>query len=244
MAIFAYASPILPGRTPLVRERYKQKIAEESLPQVDAERIRFWGLLGLKGWSCFLQRLRERDYFIHCLEGDSLESIIGNLRELIEQGHPFAIGLHDFYREALGKDYLDPDSMPCMEQIFNLELPQEGDHRLPCHKRAFIYPLLSNQREEQKRYSAQAKEGGGAKEFFASYRVRRMAKWIQTLGHMEVIVYYQEMELPSHQVALRHLALREAPWYKRATDELIAQTGLTFEELTPHLEQLSFSDAD
>ncbi len=105
MPKFVYASPILPGRTDLLRQIFTQKRERSEL---DRDTESFNAAIGLQRWQGWLQKTPDRDYLIHSIDTVNLEEMFSKLQEQIKLGHPRARWLRDLYLDTLGKDYAHP----------------------------------------------------------------------------------------------------------------------------------------
>jgi hypothetical protein len=101
MGRFCYISKILPGKTHLVREMWRDRTPNEE-PHL---KTTFWNFLQMNGFESWLQPMPQGDFLVHCLEGTSLQHIFKGLREQIAAGNPIALKLQNFYQIALGKNY-------------------------------------------------------------------------------------------------------------------------------------------
>lgn len=236
MPRLVYASAILPGKLEYVRLVYKQK--RESTGN-ETEHDDFFKAIGLKGWRCWLQTIRNRPFFIHCLETPNFDYLFDALIEQIEMGHPKAVWIRDFYLESLGKDYTDITAKPILEPLFDMEI-DTFDHSDPTIAEGYIYPLIPNRASLHREFNRQLLGEYRVRVQDACYkqRITRLTHWLQKTPMQDFIITYRERKRTNHPVDTLKLA-NENTSYKWFSEQLCDHSGLSLEELEPKLEYLT-----
>lgn len=234
MGRFVYASPVLPGKTDAIREhnRHKGKQVHDAAFQ-EAEDA-FWGVLGLTGWNCWLQKIGESHYHIHCLEGVSLSRIFSGLRSLITEKNPMACKLHAYYQNVLGKDYRDPSAQPQLEQLIDVVVDTASPVQFCC---GYAYPLLPGKTEAHREYTL-ALDPQVMAEALRPWGYRRLVKWLQRTPHGDFLVYYRESTVPLEEHKRQFQRALQSSSLHRGFEALERDTGLTRESLDPSIEFL------
>ncbi len=239
MPRFLYASPILPGKTELVRQVYAQK---REHPEFEKNAQNFNTLIGLDRWQCWLQHTPTRDYFIHCIETRSLEELFAKLQEQIQSGHPQAQWLRDFYLDAFGKDYAHPSAVPDIEPLFNMEIPSQDIEQGDIFSRGFVYPLRPNKVQEHREFCRQAQGEYRMRMHDAcrQFQITKVNRFLHKTPHQDYLVLYQEyIPFTPEQDEQAQKARKNNPSWQWLSDILIAHTGLTLEQLEPKIEALT-----
>lgn len=242
MGRFCYCSKILPGKTDLVYEHWKNMPINAYTSE---DNVKFWHHLSMTGFDSWLQPTSKGDFMIHCLEGESLEKIFKGLRAQISTGNPLAIKLKNFYENVLGKNYNDPSVEPHIELLQNISLPAS----FSTIKRAFCYPLLSHKEDEHRRFRTECM---GAKRerqeaMMRSFGVSHLSTWLQHATEGKYIIVYTERKIETPLTSDARLAQGEntSAWHEIA-EILMNHTGLKASELSPDvfwLTQLQTQDA-
>lgn len=235
MGRFCYCTKILPGKTDLVRTRWKNKDKSvEELRALDS----FWMPLKMTGFEAWLQQTPQGDFLIHCLEGESLQQIFKGLREQIALGNTIAVKLRDFYQEVLGKNYSLPEIEPHIESMLDISLPTSS----PFVKRGFFYPLLSDQEEGYRHFRKEAmgEKRGRHEASMRAFGVSRLSTWLQKTPEGNLIVVYTERhaETPTSSTARLGQGEGSQEWQEIASN-LMRHTGLKLDELSPDVEWLT-----
>lgn len=140
MAYFSYISPILPGKTNSLLSHFQQSMKLKQEDPIEEEiGDDFFKLVGLKSWRFWISSFEGKDYFIHCLEGDSLTDILLRLQYFITLKVPFAVKLHKIYLSYLGKDYLINSNLPEIKTKYTFT-PKTSSAKSDDVK-SFILPL-------------------------------------------------------------------------------------------------------
>lgn len=233
MARFCYCSQILSGKTRTMRDYWRHK-PKEDCAQVAA----FWEPLKMTGFRCWLQQVPEGDFFIHCLEGESLQQIFKGHREQIALGDPLAVAVQELYRETLGKDYALPSSEPKIECLLDISLSSSVTQPI---RRGFVYPLLPEKEEAHRRFR-QESMGVKRERHKASMRafgMSRLTSWLQECGDRKYIVVYSESIVRVPQSSSGRLELgKNNPEWREIAANLIDQSGLSYNQLSPDVEWL------
>ena len=234
MGRFCYISKILPGKTGLVREMWKERVPNEE----SGIHTEFWNYLGMTGFDSWLQQNKQGDYMIYCLEGESLQKIFAGIRELIAKGNSCAVKLQSFYLNVLGKDYASPDAEPHIESILDIALPATGK----MIKRSFFYPLLLHKEAAHRQFR---KDSMGEKKArheasMSAFGVSRFSSWLQTAPEGKFIVSYSERHIntPTTPEARLNQGKGSAAWQEISLI-LCEHTGLEPEALSPDSEWLT-----
>ena len=235
MTRFCYCTKVLQGKEDAVRSHWADKEKERSK---DADDIGegFWDALGMTGFESWLQ---GSEFYIHCLEGKSLDGIFSGLREQIQAGHPCALKLQAFYQDALGKDYSNPAVQPSIELLLDISVPKATSNFI---KKGYAYPLLPDQEENHRKF-CQESMGNQRKRhetFMRVFGVSRLTTWIQQ-GY--IVVYSERQDLPG--VSMDRLKKGEdCQEWNEVAEALITHTGLSYEELSPNVEWLTRASFD
>ena len=234
MGRFCYISKILPGKSELVREMWKNRTPNEE-PAIHTE---FWNALGMTGFDSWLQETAGGDYMIHCVEGDSLQRIFKGLRELIAKGNSFALKLQNFYHDVLGKNYALPESEPHIENMLDISLPSSEK----IIKRGFFFPLLLH-KEEAHRLFRKESMGEKKKRHEASmmaFGVSRLSTWLQSTPEGKYIVVYSERHVNTPKTSKARLdQSKGSSAWQEISSILCDHSGLTPDELSPDSEWLT-----
>ncbi len=203
-----------------------------------AIRAEFWNYLGMTGFDSWLQQTLQGDYMVHCLEGESLNKIFKDLRELIAKGNPFAVKLQNFYRNVLGKDYELPESEPHIESMLDIVLPVSEK----VIKKCFFFPLLPGKEEEHRLFRKESM-GEKKKRHEASMRafgVSHLSTWLQSSPEGKYIVVYSERNIntPATPAARLNQAKGSSEW-QEISSILSDHTGLKPDDLSPDSEWLT-----
>jgi hypothetical protein len=234
MGRFCYVSKILPGKTHLVQEMWKDLTPNED-PLLKAS---FWNHLGMAGFESWLQPSPEGDFMIHCLEGASLPQIFRGLREQIASGNPMALKLQNFYQTVLGKNYHSPETEPSIENLLDISLPSSSK----TIKRGFFYPLLPHQAEEHRlfRNEAMGEKRGRHERMMRAFGVSQLSTWLQTTPERKYIVVYTERHADTPTTAPARLNQgQDSPEWLEIAAILMQHTGLKIDELSPDVEWLT-----
>lgn len=233
MARYCYTSKVLTGKSDFIRAHWANKPKNASPEEID-----FWKALGMTGFDCWLQKTEQGDFLIHCLEGSSKEEIFKRLRAAIQQGHPMALKLQAFYKDVLGKDYALESIEPEIECLLDVETSQE---RANMVKKGFIFPLLAH-KEEAHRKSRREAMGAKKSRHIASLKafdVYQLTSWLQTTAQGKYIVVYSERKEFSGTKEERLRRGATSSEWQEISSELMDQTGLAFNDLSPDVEWLS-----
>lgn len=237
MGRWCYCSKVLPGKTDLIREHWKNKAIQGDLYNQEDEE-KFWKHLGMTGFDCWLQATAKGDFIIHCLEGVSLGQIFKGLREQIASGNPIALKLQNFYLTVLGKDYILLKAEPSIEALLDISLPTSTD----SIKRAFLYPLLPHKEEEHRHFRQQAmgEKRGRHEAMMRAFGVTRLTSWLQTISNEKCIIVYTERHINTPQNSTSRLKQgQDSPEWQEIACDLSNHTGLKMDELSPDVEWLT-----
>lgn len=231
MARFCYCSKILPGKETVVKKHW-EKNKEKAGPNSEKYEEEFWEAIGMTGFESWLQETSEGSFYIHCLEGQSLERIFTELPRQIGKKNPCALKLQSFYQEALGKDYRDSQSKPQIEPAFDLSLPQKKE---TLEKKGFVYPLLLEKESDYRKF---CQESMGSKRrrheaFMEAFDVFRLSTWIQTIEEKRYIVVYSERKEFIGTPEVRLARGEECLEWLEIAQNLREFTGLSYLELSP-----------
>ncbi len=231
MPRFCYCSKVLPGKAEAIRDHWKHKAKSSD------EDGAFWEKVALTGFHAWLQPAFQGDFMIHCLEGDSLESVFTNLRELILQKNSFAIRLWSYYKEVLGRDYSELSSQPTIESLLDVALPCST----PIVKKAFIYPLLPEKVEAHRKFRMEASSARKSRHeaSMSAFRVSRLSVWLQTAPIGPYCIVYTERAPNLEQSAEKRLEAGTTPEWQEIAAILQEHTGLSYKELSPNVEWLT-----
>ena len=126
---------------------------------------------------------------------------------------------------------------PQVLKVLELTFIQDNS---PFYPFCYALPLLPGKRLEHIEYCRQAmheKKEQTTKACLA-FGMRCLHKWIQEVEGQDFVLYYQEMQAPIEQCRSQFLALKDNEKALQATNTLRKQTGLTFEEFCPRVEQV------
>ncbi len=240
MPRFLYASPILPGKTDLVRQVYAHK---KEHPELDQETQQFNTLIGLEGWQAWLQRTPTRDYFIHGIETKSLEELFYRLQDQIQSGHHRAQWLRDFYLDVFGKDYGHHTAIPEVETLFSMDIPTlNAGASKEIYSRGFTYPIRPNKVHEHREFSRQCAGEYRYRLHDACrlFGITKTARYLQKTPHQDYLVIYQEYEklTPEQEKNLPSTLANHQSW-QWLGNILSAHTGLSMDKLEPNIEPLT-----
>lgn len=234
MGRFCYISKILPGKTDLVREMWKNRPPNEE-PNI---RQRFWDHLGMTGFESWLQQTPNGDFLIHCLEGESFIQIFKNLRDQIALGNSIALKLQHFYQNVLGKNYSLPEIEPRIERLLEISLPPSSNFL----KRGFFYPLLPSKEEEHRQFRKEAmgKKRGRHEAMMQAFGVSHLSAWLQKVENQQYIVIYTERRADTPFTPKERLRQGEGSVeWQEISAILMSHTGLRLDELSPNTEWLT-----
>lgn len=227
--LFCYRSKILPGKSDVVRQCWKNRHAYKS------DRA-FWSHLGVAGLESWLQCTPEGDYMICCLKGESLQKVFKAFREQIASGNEAAVELQHFYQEVLGKDYGLPEAEPCVECLQDVSLPAKGEKVI---KRGFFFPLLPSKEAAHRQFRRELLNEKRAmhEAFMKTFGLLRVAVWLQNDEFGKSLVVYTERDQDVAPVAKERLKRGEAcPAWRTIASVLMDHTGLAYNDLSPTLE--------
>lgn len=233
MARYVYASPIIPGKTEWIKGLCQQRTQLEWELANEQQKREFWQFLGIQHWTAWVQHLPQQDFFIHCFEGDSFQRTTAALQKKIQERHPVALWIQDFYKEGLGRDYADNSSRVQIHQILDIELEgPAGEYS--C--RGFCFPLLPGKSAAHVEY---CKDCLGPKqaqfeETLKIFGIRKITKFFQQSEGQDYVVYYEE-----YNPEYRRLAPENHPspvdWLSQMLE---SHTGLSRQEHEPQVELL------
>ncbi len=239
MPRFVYASPILPGKTDLLRQVLIQK---RERPELEKDSEGFNELIGLEKWQGWLQRTPGRDYLIHSLDTISLEELFSKLHDQIKVGNPRAQWLRDLYLDTLGKDYAHSSAMPELELLFSTDIPTQDLEQGEVLSQAFLYPLRPNKTMEHREFCRQCigeyrfRYQDAARQF----GITRASRYLQKAPHQDyLLIYHEHVPFTLEQENQASKAREQNPSWQWLASHLMAHTGLTMEQLKPDLEPLS-----
>lgn len=240
MTRYVYVSPILPEKTEWIKDLCQERTQTDWQSAHEQQKREFWQFLGINQWTAWIQYTQTQNYFIHCIEGESFERMSAALRTKINEKHPVALWIQDFYRQGLGKNYDQSPAEAQVEEILDVSVDIDFLPNSPCISRAFCYPLLPAKAQEHIAFCQEC-QGPQRPQFEAilqNFGIQRITKFIQRSKDQDYLVYYQELDLercrqfqqtdPEHTYA-------PCQWNSRA---LTAHTGLSPEERKPKLEFL------
>lgn len=239
MPKFLYASPVLPGKTELIRQVYAHK---KEHPELDKETLQFNQLIGLDSWQAWLHRTPTRDFFIHGIEATSLEEFFNHLQEQIQAGHTRALWLRDFYLDVFGKDYAHYSAIPDVETLYSMEVPQApGTDQSEIYSRGFVYPVRPNKVHEHREFCRQCvgEYRYRWQEACRQFGIVRAAKYLQKTPHQDYIVIYQERVPLTAEQEERLKSGPTNPSWQWLSSVLSAHTGIPQAQLEPKIEPLT-----
>lgn len=239
MTKFVYASPLIAGKSSVVRQIYKQK---RENPILQGDEDGYMKALGLQNWQAWLQKTQFGDFFIHHLETDQLDALFTRLHTLIEQEHPNALWLRDFYLEVLGRDYSDRSAAPTLLPLVEIELFEP----LPDHgeiiSQGFLLPLLPKKIDAYREFARQimGEHKGRLQEACRHLHITRWNAYLQkSLARDYIVVYREKIILPQEHAKRPHEVRAANPAYQWISNQLMSLTGLAFDQLEPSLEYLT-----
>ncbi|MDP1835170.1 MAG: hypothetical protein Q8K75_04490 [Chlamydiales bacterium] len=239
MPRFVYASPILPGKSELVRHVYAHM---KEHPELDRDTQQFNQLVGLDSWQSWLQKTPSRDYFIHAMEAKSVEDLFNKLQEQILPGHPRAQWLRDFYLDILGKDYAHYSAMPDIELLIDIDIPIMHADQSEIQSRAFVWPIRPNRLHDHREFCRQCagEYRYRVHDALRQFGITKSVRYLQKTSHQDYLVVYQELlvRTPELEVQMRK-ADQSNPSWLWLSSVLSAHTGLTSEQLTPQVTSLT-----
>lgn len=236
MTRFVYASAILPGKVDYVRLAYQKK---NENPQQHESDESFRQAIGLEGWKAWIQEIRQRHFFIHCIETSNFDKLFDSLIDQIEQSkHPKANWIHEFYLDVLGKDYRDITAKPHLEPLFDMEIDPFNDG-IPTVAEGYMYPLIPNRVAAHREFNHQlmGEFRVRVQEAYRPFGVKRLSHWIQKTPMQDFVVVYRERKQLSHKPSPKEVAATNQA-YRWITENFIDHTGITLDELEPVVEPL------
>jgi hypothetical protein len=234
MARYCYVSRVLPGKSDIIRSHWKNKCAHP-----DPDGGPFWRSLSMTGFECWLQTTPKGDFMIHCLEGESLDSIFTGLRQGIRSGVSFALKLNDYYKDVFGKDYTKEEVYPKIDLMSDIAL--EGHSQPSLIRKGYVFPLLPHKLAEHKKFK---QEVMGSKKSrheasMKAFGVVRLTTWLQQMPDSHCVVVYSERHANLNSPAERLAQGSNCPEWKEISAILQDHTGLSYNDLSPDIEQLS-----
>lgn len=239
MPRFLYASPILPGKTELVRQVYAQK---REHPEFEKNAPSFNALIGLDSWQSWLQCTPNRDYFIHAIETRDLEEMFSKLQDQIQAGHSQAQWIRDFYLDVFGKDYSHSSAVPEIEPLIQLDIPMPEIEQGDIYSRGFVYPLRPNKVQDHREFSRQAQGEYRMRieDACRQFQITKTNRFLHKTPHQDYVVIYQEYVPFTPEQELQAQKIRKTnPSWLWLSDILMAHTGLTIDQLEPKVEPLT-----
>jgi hypothetical protein len=236
MGRYCYCSRVLPGKVDTVRGRRASKAANKELFNEETER-EFSKAVQMTRFESWLQTSPYGNFFIHCVEAESLKAVFEGIRGQIAAGNKIALNLHAFYLDVLGKDYRSPKAEPVMECVMDIALTPATPSMI---KKGFVYPLLSHKEQDHRKFR---KESMGPKKTrhetsLKAFGVSRLTNWIQETPEGKYIVVYTERSTNGEASELRERG-RTSPEWQEIAKELVDHTGLPYEALNPEVEWLT-----
>jgi hypothetical protein len=238
MPRYCYCSKILPGKNEIVRAHWAaRKAAHKDEVYREAEK-KIWDDIQMVGFESWLQQTRQGDYMINCLEGNSLKGLFQGLTSQIAAGNFIAVGLHAFYIEVLGVDYLNANLEPQLDSTLDVSFPSSDE---PGTKRSFICPLLPHKEEEHRNFMANAMSNKRVdlEAAMKTFGISRLTSWIQITEERKYVVTYAEYEKRLENRSKIKPKGENSPEWQSISLELMSHTGLSAEELIPNIEWLT-----
>jgi hypothetical protein len=228
MPRYCYCSQIKPGKSDAVKAHWQEKSSDPS-----PEEIAFWTALGMTGFESWLQHSPQGDFLIHCLEGESLESIFKGLRQQIEAGNAIATRLHLFYQEVLGKDYRLLATQPHIECLLDIALQPTSSEST---KKGYFFPLLPHKEEAHRRFRQESMTGKRRRHeaSMKAFGVHRLTSWLQQTGDGPYIIVYTERSTDAPTPSYV-----DSPEWEEIAALLMDQTGLPRDQVSPDTEWLT-----
>ena len=236
MPKFLYASPILPGKSELVRQIFRRQNESGTSPwdQGLAEAV---GLYGCQAW---LQRTPQRDYFVQCLETANFMELFTQFQNQVELRNPHALWLRDFYLTTLGKDFGHHSAAPHTSCSLTMDLPTPGQRK--TYIEGFALPLQTNKLSAYLEFCRQA-TGEFLYRFQEAYQrfgATHISYFLQRTAAQNLLLIYQEsLQMPAEQKMSQRRDIRDqSPACQWLTNSLTHLTGLPFDALQPSSEML------
>lgn len=244
MALFLYASPVLPKKADFLLRLYQSMQSDE----VRIQHRAFLAALGLASWHMWLHRSELGDYLLQgleVLEGESLSPVFQTFRTLLAQRHLGAVQLHALFLETLGKDYRDLLALPKIISPYARPLATPATLRGEILFEADLLPLLPTKLYTYSRFCQHLLQD--KKDFFEVYcrhsRIIRWCTWIQRGTHQDFILLYRvRMGSPLGKRLQTPQECREkCVEYSWFTDRLMEYTGQPLEAIEPSSHWLTAS---
>lgn len=240
MPKFVFSSPIIVGKSDVVRYVYRKR---RENPQLVGNEGDFHQKLGVTEWQTWLQKTPRGHFFIQSLQIESLNQLFSSLQTLIRQEDPKALWLRDFYLEILGRDYTDPSAAPTLLPLFqwDLELPYYHE-RGEIISQGYLLPLLPKKIDAYREFCRQisGEHRGRIEETCRQFSIGKVAFSLQkTLAYDYIMIYREKALLPQELAKRPHEIRASSPAYQWVSNQLMDLSGLPFDQLEPQLESLS-----
>jgi hypothetical protein len=238
MTRYCYCSKVLPGKEDTVRNHWKNK-GDSWHEDEDSAGNRLWSATKQTDFQSWLQLTDYGNFYLHYLDAASFQGIFQGLREQIVAGNECALSVHSFYKEAFGKDYLDPSTEPRIECLLDISLPTVDSPNLL--RRAFCWPLLDDKEEAHRHFREECR---GVKRVrheasMSAFGVSQLSSWLQTTAEGKFIITYSESLEPEKYYNQKAVLGIDSPEYQEISAILREHTGLSSEQLLPGIEWLT-----
>lgn len=237
MTYLCYCNRVLPGKEAHIEEHWKKKNAlwHERDPAPAKELAKATGHTAFHGW---LQRTPQGSFYLHYLEAPCFDHAFKGLREQILAGNPLAQHLHTFYKEVLGRDYLDPQTEPQVELLLELSLPSPTAF---TKRKASCWPIQKDQEQAHRDFRKQCRTDKRRQHesIMSALGITRLSSWIQTTPEGLFMVNYSE-HLPQHEELLKKAKQSElSKEHEEIASSLDRHTGLSGEQRFPDVNWLT-----
>lgn len=186
----------------------------------------------------WVQKVQGKEFLVHFLEGRDLEKSFEVLRNKIKEGIPEALEFQAFCHSTLD---LDLDNIPIPSELTELlHVDIDGENAIK-KEYCFCYPILPAKKDKLLKLFEKKSEyfDQRAQDAYAYRGIGKQKLWLQEIGSELFLVIYQEIVGPVTDARERYLTQKTEEFSKRRSKKMSEITGLSYEELLPHLESLS-----
>jgi len=235
MEKYIWRTPILPGKSHKICDEW----TKNTFNLVDPEHRKVLEEMhdrgGLHDYDLWIQHTSQGDLLLFYWEVDNWDQMFEAFRTDLANGVPRAVLAAEQFMEVLGLDLSKPDVMPKPEMISHQEISKLPSKQVV--RVAFAWPI-SEDRLESRREFADSLDHENKRRFKRLCRhlgIISATRGIAHSGGQSYYMFYQEVDINMWD---RYEAFLEGSYAKGewAWEALIEDTGMTREQLTPHIE--------
>ncbi len=226
--MFVFMTPILPGKTTVLKESAFLNSDEEAA---------YFNNIGIVQYHRWIQKIHNENFLIHLLKGPDLKTSLKRMQARTSQQ---ALQLHQLYLDALGLDFEQENAIPFTYELTDMLTVEMENDTPSLHKEyCFIYPILPIKKDTLLLMFQNRAEyfNQQAQDIYRYRGISRQQLWIQDNPTMPYLLIYQEIA-DVIRAREKYLNSKADAFSKRKSQEFSNATGLSFEELLPQLESL------